>query len=367
MGEPNGKTNEIVEKINNAVEDGSGCTEAWEALSEFRAQSQSSMPIHRRSILKGIGAGAGAVSTTAALSGQAFGAPSEDKPVSKTRLKGKEAHNLVKRAHKDKETKEILKQVRSSGFAAPIGHAIAERLEIGDSSENGVAIPLKNPPEKNDLWSNVSTSDQIETTIGYATWRSGNESARAVILGTTLTEVDPEELLAEDAENILNFGTDNNVVAVKIITPESSYTDEVRDAEPATHVESGPTTQKTVTTQAETVPSCVGDNLGLIEVGDDILSCGTCLFPGDGLGIGDIFECAWCLYELGVNGCVIGYCQQEYGGSVGDTFCVVAGTVASTPLWLLPIGNSGVHFAAITASYGCGSDEATDCTSPIIP
>ena len=84
MGTPNGKTDETVGKnLNDAVENGSGCTEAWEALSEFRAQNQSSMPIHRRSILKGIGAGAGAVSTTAALSGQAFAAPSEDKPASK--------------------------------------------------------------------------------------------------------------------------------------------------------------------------------------------------------------------------------------------------------------------------------------------
>lgn len=118
------------------------------------------------------------------------------------------------------------------------------------------------------------------------------------------------------------------------------------------------------------VEHCVADNTGVVEVGDDLLSCGACLYPGDPADatiVGFILECLWCIYEMEVNACLIGYCQDKEGGSSGEYFCEAASYVADTPLWLLPIGNEGLQLTAMAIEYGCNSDEATDCTSPLIP
>lgn len=57
MVSPDDGADKAVEQVNEAVEDGGGCTEAWEALSNLRKQDNSD----RRTFLKGIGAsGAGA-------------------------------------------------------------------------------------------------------------------------------------------------------------------------------------------------------------------------------------------------------------------------------------------------------------------
>lgn len=115
---------------------------------------------------------------------------------------------------------------------------------------------------------------------------------------------------------------------------------------------------------------CIADNTGAVETVDDLLSCGACAWPAepsDAAGLIDLIAtCGWCLYELGVDGCIAGYCHQSKGGEVGDEMCEAFQYGSTLPLWTIP-GGKGYHFFLVTAAYGCHSDEPTDCTSPVIP
>lgn len=313
--------------------------------------------INRRKVLKGIGGSTAFASYGIVLSSGTAAADGNGVDVSTGPIQGGQAQSLVGQAIEDSDTKVVLKKVKDLGFTPKIGHAIAKYYQPGPNAEteNGVAIPLK-LNRNGGVWSGQVASDDINRTVGYLTWESKSESARAVILGTTL-DVSSSALINGKTSEQLQLN--QNIRAMKIITPEETYSDTVSP-------------NKSIATQEvttnESVAQCVGDNLGLIEAGDDALACGSCLTPGDGLGVGDVAQCLWCLYEMMVNACVVGYCQKKNGGSIGETFCDLADTIANTPFYLLPIsGTAGLKATAAAVSYGCSSDEGTDCTSPIIP
>lgn len=115
------------------------------------------------------------------------------------------------------------------------------------------------------------------------------------------------------------------------------------------------------------VAYCYADNTGVVETADDIISCGACftIDPADVTIVKAIAECAWCLYEMGVNACITGYCFGSKGGSQGEDMCNVVSIASNYPLWMLP-GGQGFGYFLDWMARGCSSDEATDCTSPLI-
>ena len=180
-----------------------------------------------------------------------------------------------------------------------------------------------------------------------------------MIFGMASSSVESTSILNEDAQT--PFSPKSGTVAVKLIAQDETITDSV-SSDTAERLK----TRASDVTTSESVSNCVADTLGFLGIADGVITCGACMVPGNGLGFWDILECIFCISQGLVDACVIGYCQKQNGGSSGQQFCSVAGTVASTPAYLLPNGDT-TKLLALAIVAGCVADEANDCISPLVP
>lgn len=321
--------------------------------------------LNRRNVLRGIGTGTAGLSLGFLSQGAAAVSPKRA-ATSVEDLRGASGNQLIAEAVSDDATKAVLREARKLGFTAKIGHAEAKEFSVPSSgdSEEGVRIPLAGSPERDAVWDDVDASAPImETADAYVTWYRPDDNAGSACLILLGIAADGDSTASDDAPFIERYD------ALKVVTPERTYTDTLDGEERSNGDADGPSSGDGggISIQTHTVRHCYLENNSIIEHADDAITCGTCLVPGEGLGIGDVAQCLWCIYQLEKAACVIGYCQDESGGSTGDTFCSIADTIATTPFWLLPIsGGDGLKVTAEAVSYGCSSNESTDCTSPLV-
>jgi hypothetical protein len=308
----------------------------------------------RRDVLKQLGA------TTATaglgLSGASATAVAERASVTGVPNPG----NLISEAVKTEAFKKVKQAVQKMGLRVRMNEASAKETSTPEvvNFTKGVVFPL-DPTGQVDIWDSEAVDNGSLNVTGHLLWSKNQDesvTARALILGHS--EV-PESKLS--LKNVVRSKEDGSTVALSIVSP-SGVTTDVRENSPSVG------TQSVSTTKNESVLQCQLDNAGLIGSSDDVITCGACLVPGNGLGVLDVLECFYCASQLYVQNCLVGYCWQQNGGSVGDNYCGVVTTVAETPLSLLPPAyTNAILIAAKAQANGCRYDEGTDCTSPLIP
>lgn len=259
------------------------------------------------------------------------------------------------------------KEIEELGFSTLDSETIAVGLYVDeDHKENSVAIPLERKDTSTNLWESISIADDIKHTVGFLTWESETESAQALLLGVKSQNINPAAVLDQYSNEEIDIINDKNVLSIKLIVDDGSFTDSLTSDE-----KENVNLSSASSTASEPVGQCVGDSLGLLGISDGIVTCAGCIIPGNGLGPGDVLECFYCAAQGLTDICVVGYCQRKNGGSLGDKFCDVAEAIEVTPLYLLPgsPNNEYLNLQAAAASYGCSSDvdEANDCLSPVIP
>jgi len=308
--------------------------------------------IGRRNVLKTIGTG------TAALSIAATPAAARERELSRRRKSGG-ATDILRDARDEDAFQDVLESVQSKGATVQREAAAAEELTVDgvDKRMDGAVVPLDVSGAASGIWAEIDCDASDGQTAGYLlvqrdeAGEAGEITVRAVFFAQEAGAVSSESLVSEP-ESVQP--TVDNMTALQVVTPDETYTDRVDDSD-----------GESVSAAGHTVEHCYFENNDPIEHADDAVTCGACLVPGEGLGIGDVAQCLWCIYQLEKAACLIGYCMEDEGGSAGDHVCGLYETIASTPLWLLPIsGGQGLKLTASAVAYGCNTGKATDCTSP---
>lgn len=181
--------------------------------------------INRRAVLQGIGASG----TLTLIPGLVSADGTSDHPghgpsASVERHSGHTAKRLIGEMMRSESTKTVRRKLRDLGFTAKAGHAVAKRFEVASLGvqRDGVIVPLQGNNVDDSLWDGVSTVDSIASSVGYLAWEPGNATAQAFILGATREGLSATDLLERESSDRLRPQED--VVAMKLITPEETYT-----------------------------------------------------------------------------------------------------------------------------------------------
>lgn len=211
MASPDNGTDEAVEQVNKAVEDGGGCTEAWEALSELRKQNST----NRRDFLRGVGA---AGSTAALISAGSMPAVAKRRESSseevEAALKSDHVQSLLtelgnpETGVKEATSRDIITEegtVVNTTIPTEIGDIIYTEADIG-----GTAAQYHFPDSNADNLPAEYQNIPDETNAGLAT----EEGKIVFIRGPTeeeqrqlahLTEMEPDNFIAGFRSSVGGF------------------------------------------------------------------------------------------------------------------------------------------------------------------
>lgn len=257
-------------------------------------------------------------------------------------IRGRERTRLVRSALSDNDVRLLIEQAWENGLSIDVNSAVAKRLtaEWAEGNRRGVIFPLVNP------WGTDTRRDDGDSK--FIIWDDHYGVSRTVKTDTNLAST---VFISDTSANSIDFGS------ITVVPPKAE--------DSLTIQTEGDSVSTASNDDWKDAMGCIADNLGFVEGADDLYACGSCAFPGDGAGVWDVGQCLWCLYEMGVNMCVAGYCFKTRL-SWGGEFCATVKTARAVPLYLLP-GGGAMTFVLGATSHGCNSDEGTDCTSPIAP
>lgn len=205
MASPNGSTDEAVEEVNDAVEDGGGCTEAWEALSDLRDQSNT----NRRKFLRAMGAGAAATGGIGSLSGSALAAENEDEPPLQ-KVNGSKKNKLRAKAVQTDEFKTLRQHIiKNLDAKLRVNNVSVFDVKIEDKSAYAVKVPIdgiENSPDASvailvhdgnieDVLSVISIADGDKITE-VRKYRADNGDVETTIVPTATSD-ERKKMLAE--------------------------------------------------------------------------------------------------------------------------------------------------------------------------
>jgi len=311
--------------------------------------SQDNRETGRRRVLKHLGA-----TTTAAglgVVGVTHASAAEGIEVSKA----SNSDGLISEATESKEFTEVQRSLQEMGIQTDVRAGVAKETNAPQKLQlkHGVMFPLRGLSTA-DIWEGVDEA-QLNAS-GHLLWGrqpDGSTETTAVLVGYSGEGVSKASL-----RHVVDPEDEEATSAVALVNP-SGIMKQVKD---------GSRPQPDDPVQAkESVLQCQFDNVGLLGSSDDVITCAACLYPGNGLGAGDILECLYCGSQLAVQHCVIGYCMNKEH-KYGDEYCVVVAAVSKTPLSLLPGGyTTALKTMALAQAAGCDADEGTDCTSPFVP
>jgi halocin C8-like bacteriocin domain-containing protein len=176
MSHQNDNVDEAAERINDAVEDGGGCTEAWSAMSELREGSTSSS--NRRGFLRYALAAASAGVAGVSVSGTAAAEPStsEVSNFDFNELHGAEARKVAAALRGEPEYRELAKLARQEGnkFRPNVHNMRVFRAETsGGETREFVTFELQNVDEDDGFLSigqNPATEEVTTAGIEYKTY-----------------------------------------------------------------------------------------------------------------------------------------------------------------------------------------------------
>lgn len=304
------------------------------------------------------------------------GGPTQKYDVSVNRLSEDKAGNLVEELMDRESTQTVLQKVRNRGFTMDLEQAVTKTVDAEYKNEQvrGIVVPLETEYSRiENYWNETNITDSLRTTIGYLTADTDkNTDPAAFILGISDQGVTANEILRPQSSQTLSFPEPHTssgtvVQAMKIITPDDTYTGSVSQSQQS---EKEVRSTESVGIQSEhTVRECFLDNQGILNsVGVGAL-CKACAVPdpSDASTVSLILQCVSCMGAYCSANCLLGYCQKEDGGSIGEKFCKAAGIVMRTPVAMLPPGQAQMlQGQAACIFYGCNSNESTDCITPLV-
>jgi len=193
-------------ELNERVDDGGGCAEMWDALSEAR---EAGSVDSRRSILKKT---AGAIGVSAVgLSTLADTAAATTKATNVTEKQGASKHRIVSRALRDHRVKQIAQQLKSEGYDPQIDEARVTSSNIqlsrlNDEEKSNIPTDVR----QNNSWTAAvipfgPTKDNVQSHI---TWTTASAPTHQVV-GRISEHISPRDG-AEPYWNIQNVTVNQN-------------------------------------------------------------------------------------------------------------------------------------------------------------
>jgi len=205
------------EKVNNTLDDGGGCGEAWEALTELRGPD-----VDRRGFLaSALGAGLG-VSGLASISDLVNADVGPFAGVHRTELHDPARANAIRHARDDPKLQELLAEL-PQGSSADVGEAEAFRITYDD-------------PETAPLTQLLIPTDGLDNPVGYA-YRKGEMAAGIQVSSDTWLQVS-SSAAAEDHGVERKVSADEQATSETLdrIRGDSGYQELVRELEPTERV-----------------------------------------------------------------------------------------------------------------------------------
>ena len=166
MSKPNDSAREAVDEVNDAVNDGGGCVEAWESMNALRSKNDASNP-DRRAAIKILGTGAMSVAGL----GAAANRTSAKKPTGTSpeidHVTGSEANKAVSTAIRTREFRNLRKKLhRDEGYSVKIPDASVLEVEDPDGNPHQiVAFQLEKRKRPRDSEDGVDVTADMSVTL----------------------------------------------------------------------------------------------------------------------------------------------------------------------------------------------------------
>lgn len=224
---------DAIERVSKAVDDGGGCTEAWEAMSAIRNESNSEMPkTGRRSVIKSILtasgislAGIGAFSGTSTAKEQKT-TTNEEKLETDVQILHDTARDEAIADALASRSVELLFAELKPQFSPQIDEARATRAEYQKKTWRVVSIPFATDSENETVsltWSDYEHADAIAIQTKYHTDGGTSTTTDSTNIDTvetkTYTVTDDSVQTNHEVTQISGKSTDSNDTSAQI-TPQ---------------------------------------------------------------------------------------------------------------------------------------------------
>ncbi|TKX59802.1 twin-arginine translocation signal domain-containing protein [Halorubrum sp. ASP1] len=311
-------------ELNDAVDDGGGCAETWEALSQARRSEN----INRRKILKtaGLATAVGVFGLPGKVSAEGDGDDPPADELAFVLLDKKETNQLRADALKDDRIKQLAKELRDRGFTPKYNEVVGRTIDIEseDPAAKGVLLPFE-------------ADNKYKT--GFISWYDDESTpSAAIIQSVTSTLPEFDEIVTEESQSgelarkkIDKLEAIDNEQDLLFLSEEGAEESDEFDVEgPAVidlETDSVLVDDSSETDNLEEVGSqsisCVTNCTGRLQGGVCVLGCAECFVPTPG----SLITCLGCLVCSAVGACCVGQCSDRNG-----ILCTYARTLG----WLQP-------------------------------
>lgn len=179
---------QAIDEINERVDDGSGCTETWGTLSDYRNGNQSP---GRRTFLKRLGVAVGAIplgATTTATATENHSNPDDDIEVDATEISGEHAEELIEQAESSTEFQEAAKALGDHPAATEV-------YEYNLSDESGYGVTFGEEEEETTTIRYYIRDEDVEV-IGGKPLDTGMRTVQVIDGSLNLQEIGTQRVQA---------------------------------------------------------------------------------------------------------------------------------------------------------------------------